>query len=109
MIYLFQSIVYAPENGPELSLAFANRSACLYHNGNYEKCIQDIKLALNNRYPKNLEYKLLQRKGQCLTKLKRFNEAEEAFIDANKALDSAPSLSNEKRERLQTDIETSIR
>ena len=109
LICLFQSITYAPENGPELSLAFANRSACLYHNKNYEKCLQDIKLALNYRYPKNLEYKLLQRKGQCLTKLKRFNEAEEALIEANKALDLAPSLSNEKREQLQKDIKSSIR
>ena len=106
---MFQSIVYAPENGPELSLALANRSACLYHNGNYEKCLQDIKLAFKYKYPKNLEYKLLQRKGQCLSKLKRFKEAEETFKEANKALDSAPSLSNERLDQIQKDIKSLIR
>ena len=92
-----------------MSLALANRSACLYHKGNYEKCLHDIGLALRYRYPKNLEYKLLQRKGQCLTKLNNFEEADEALKAAEKALDCVPKLSSEKRERLQYDIEALLR
>ena len=93
-------MICAPEIGPELTLALGNRSACLYHLGHYETCLQDISLAVRFRYPKNLEHKLLQRKAQCLTKLSRFKEAEEAFKCANEALNFVPKLSPEKRERI---------
>ena len=105
----FQSIISAPELGPELSLAFANRSACLYHKGNYEKCLQDISLALKYKYPKRLEYKLQQRKGQCLTKLKYYEESEKAFLEAINALDFDSKMSIEKRQQLQKDIEALMR
>jgi tetratricopeptide (TPR) repeat protein len=104
-----ESVICAPEFGPELSLALANRSACLYHQAQYETCLQDISLSLQFRYPKNLEYKLLQRKAQCLTKLSRFKEAEEAFKAANDALDFVPKLSPEKRGRLIKDNEALLR
>merc|ERR550539_500086 len=87
-----ESVICAPEYGPELSLALANRSACLYHQGQYEQCLQDIALALRFRYPKNLEYKLLQRKAQCLSKLGRFEEAEEAFKLVESSLDFESKL-----------------
>ena len=104
-----ESVICAPEFGPELSLALANRSACLYHQAQYKTCLQDISLSLRFRYPKNLEYKLLQRKAQCLTKLSRFKEAEEAFKAANDALDFVPKLSPEKRSRLIKDNEALLK
>ena len=67
-----ESVICAPEFGPELSLAFGNRSACLYHLGHYKDCLQDIELAFRFRFPKNLAYKLHQRRGQCQTKLGLF-------------------------------------
>ena len=106
---LFQSIISAPELGPELSLAFANRSACLYHKANYGKCLQDISLALKYKYPKRLEYKLKQRKGQCLTKLKYYEASEKAFLEAIDALDFDSKMSIEKRQQLQKDIEALMR
>ena len=102
-------MICAPEFGPELSLAFGNRSACLYHLGHHETCLQDISLALRFRYPKNLEHKLLQRKAQCLTKLSRFKEAEEAFKAANESLEFVPKLSPEKRERIIRDNQALLR
>ena len=35
-----ESVICAPEFGPELSLAFANRSATLYHEGLFQHCLQ---------------------------------------------------------------------
>ena len=87
----------------------ANRSACLYYKGKYEKCLQDIFLALRYKYPKNLEYKLHQRRGQCFTKLKRFEEAEKALIEAKNALNLDNKLSSEKQQRLQKDIQALMR
>ena len=105
----FQSVICAPEYGPELSLALANRSACLYHQGQYEQCLQDIDLALRFRYPKNLEYKLQQRKAQCLSKLGRFEEAEEAFKLVEASLDFESKLTAEKRDRILKDNTALIR
>ena len=35
-----ESIITAPELSPELSLGYGNRSAALYHAGQYEDCLQ---------------------------------------------------------------------
>lgn len=99
-----ESIICAPELGPELSLGFGNRSAALYHGGHYEDALQDIELALKYRYPKNLEHKLHQRKGLCLTKLGKHAEARNAFYSALTALDSVPKLASEKKESMVRDI-----
>ena len=103
------------EYGPELSLAFGNRSAgkytfdflknfkliiniffeiftALYHAGQYEDCLKDIELALKYRYPKNLEYKLHQRRGQCLTQIGQHLEARNAFNQAMSALDLVKNI-----------------
>ena len=34
-------------------------------------------MALSHRYPRNLEYKMLQRQAQCLVRLARYNQAAE--------------------------------
>ena len=39
-----ESIITAPEFGPELSLGYGNRSAALYHGGQYEDCLQVSKV-----------------------------------------------------------------
>lgn len=102
-------MICAPEFGPELSLALANRSACLYHQGYFENCLHDISLALRFRYPRNLEYKLFQRKAQCLTKLSRFKEAEEAFKSANDSLEFVLKISPEKRNLIIKDNEALLK
>merc|ERR1712012_92184 len=92
-----ESVICSPEYGPELSLAFGNRSAALYHAGQYEDCLKDIELALKYRYPKNLEHKLHQRRGQCFTKLGQQVEARNAFNKAMTALELVPKLSADKK------------
>ena len=122
-----ESVICAPEFGPELSLAFGNRSACLYHLGHYKDCLQDIELAFRFRFPKNLAYKLHQRRGQCQTKLGLFKvnhcvlllyeerfesifdlcvqqDAQQSFGEAVAALSFVPKLSPEKKDSLVRDI-----
>merc|ERR1719259_161960 len=99
-----ESVICAPEFGPELSLAYGNRSACLYHLGHYKDCLQDIELAFRFRFPKNLAYKLHQRRGQCQTKLGRFKDAQMSFCEAVAALEFVPKLSPKKKDSLVRDI-----
>jgi len=99
-----ESVICAPEFGPELSLAYGNRSACLYHLGHFKDCLQDIELAFRFRFPKNLAYKLHQRRGQCQTKLGLIKEAQQSFTDAIAALEFVPKLSSEKKDSLTRDM-----
>lgn len=99
-----ESIICSPELGPELSLGYGNRSAALYHIGQYEDCLQDIEQALKTKFPRNLEYKLHQRKGMCLTKLGQYAEGQKAFVTAMASLDMVPKMTKEKKESIVRDI-----
>lgn len=103
-----ESVICAPEYGPELSLAFGNRSAALYHQGKIKECLEDIALALKYRFPKETEYKLHQRKGQCLVRLGRTKEALQAMEMALKTLANANKLPKNKRISLERDIKAVI-
>ena len=48
--------------GKDFSLALANRSAALMRLGHLEAALEDVELALGSGYPKDLKYKLLDRK-----------------------------------------------
>ena len=99
-----ESIICSPELGPELSLGYGNRSAALYHISQYQDCLQDIELALKSKFPRNLEYKLHQRKGMCLTKLGLHTEGQKAFVTAMASLDMVPKMTKEKKEAIIRDI-----
>ena len=61
------------------------------------------------RYPKNLQYKILQRRGQCLAALGRQAEAEAALKEAVASLDNdVPKMPDNKRESLRRDINALI-
>ena len=87
-----------------MSLGYGNRSAALYHIGQYQDCLQDIELALKTKFPRNLEYKLHQRKGMCLTKLGLHAEGQKAFVTAMASLDMVPKMTKEKKESIIRDI-----
>ena len=57
-----------------------------------------------HRFPKNLAYKLHQRRGQCQTKLGRFKDAQMSFCEAVAALEFVPKLSPKKKDSLVRDI-----
>ena len=91
-----------------MSLAFANRSAVLYHLRKYGEAVDDIALAFRHRYPKNLQYKIFQRRGQCLTALGRHTEAEAALAEAIASLDFVSKMPENKRESLKRDLNALI-
>ena len=68
LIYpIFQAVIAAPcdkETGEskELSLVLANRSAVLFSLKAYPLALDDIKVAFEVGYPKELHFKLLERK-----------------------------------------------
>lgn len=81
-----KSIAYAPAKTPELSIAYANRSAVLYKAGLISDCLSDINRAFENDYPDNLKSKLYLRKAMCLRALnsKNLNEIKKAFTETRK-------------------------
>uniref|UniRef100_A0A8C3T7Q3 Protein-lysine N-methyltransferase SMYD4 n=1 Tax=Chelydra serpentina TaxID=8475 RepID=A0A8C3T7Q3_CHESE len=62
-------------NSPEMSLCYANRSAALFHLGQFEDCLEDIDRAQAQGYPDRLQPKILLRKIECLLLLGRLQEA----------------------------------
>lgn len=61
-----ESLCYAENGSKNVSLAYANRSACFLKMKNYHECLVDIKLAKEAGYPAELMPKLDQRQEECL-------------------------------------------
>nr|XP_012223994.1 PREDICTED: SET and MYND domain-containing protein 4 [Linepithema humile] len=87
----------------ELSVIVANRSATLYHLEHHEHALEDIEEASRLGYPKDLFYKLEERRARCLLGLKRHDEAVEAFRRALQALDDA-KIPLERKQKFEADI-----
>lgn len=60
------SLRYAENGSPNISLAYANRSACFLKMKRYNECLIDIELAKEAGYPAHLMDKLEQRKVECV-------------------------------------------
>jgi len=84
-------------------LELSNRSATLYHLERHEYALEDIEEASQLGYPKDLFYKLEERRARCLLGLKRHDEAIEAFRRALQALDDA-KIPLERRQKFEADI-----
>lgn len=76
--YLYTQSILLGE-GESLALSFANRSVIFYETGDYLHSLRDIQLAIDHNYPKNLEYKLRERQGNCWLKLKDKKQAVISF------------------------------
>lgn len=71
VMHMYNNILSYAEIGSEnVSLAYANRSLCFLKLQMYDKCLVDIKLAINANYPEKLRNKLEERHKFCLNKLK---------------------------------------
>ncbi|XP_033752597.1 SET and MYND domain-containing protein 4-like [Pecten maximus] len=115
-----QSVLFSPwrssnsneDNGnidktPTLALAFANRSAVLFHMAKDELCLADIELALENGYPENLQYKLYDRKGKCYMQLKWGEEAIKAFEKAKNQI-KISDLDEDKVKKITEELDKLI-
>jgi len=98
-----ESVICAPELGPELGLAFGNRSAALFHLGNYNASCTDIQLALQHKFPKQSEYKLYLRMSQCFIRLAQYKHAMKALGDCKLAIDYS-KLAEDKKSAVRRDI-----
>lgn len=61
-----ESLSYAEQGSANISLAYANRSACFLHMKKYKECLVDIELARKTGYPTHLMPKLDQREAECM-------------------------------------------
>jgi hypothetical protein len=89
---------------PQLAMAFANRSAALFHLAEYTRALVDIDQALSNRYPVELRYKLAERQAKCLMALgKTADQVIEACESALLGLNDS-RLDDAKRGLFERDI-----
>ncbi|XP_031850428.2 protein-lysine N-methyltransferase SMYD4 [Nomia melanderi] len=95
------AVLLAPQE--ESGVMLANRSATLYHLEQYNYALSDTEEAIRVGYPKELFYKVEERRARCLLALKRHGEAVQSFQSALRALDDA-KLPSEKKQKLQADI-----
>ncbi|TRY68906.1 hypothetical protein TCAL_03792 [Tigriopus californicus] len=73
--------------GEDFAVAASNRSATFYQLRQFERCLDDIELALEAGYPTSLLYKLFIRQCKCLLELGKIGEAQAAFDKAVDAID----------------------
>ncbi|OCT94067.1 SET and MYND domain-containing protein 4 [Xenopus laevis] len=66
-----KAITHAKSGSEAMAICFANRSAALFHLGQYSVCLEDIKRAQDQGYPERLRNKILQRKTECFQKLRK--------------------------------------
>uniref|UniRef100_A0A182QSN0 MYND-type domain-containing protein n=1 Tax=Anopheles farauti TaxID=69004 RepID=A0A182QSN0_9DIPT len=95
------------ENVQEKSIILANRSAALYHLEKYDLALRDIQRALAHQYPKQMMYKLTERKARCYLAKKDYEAALECFKATVTALDDA-NLPLERRQKLERDAQIMI-
>lgn len=90
--------------GRDLSLALANRSAALVRLGRPRLALLDIKLALDTGYPKDMRYKLYERKLKIAVQLKERASYHEALGELREALAEA-ALEEGKKEQMERGAE----
>lgn len=66
MVMYGESLCYAENGTKNISLAYANRSACFLKMKRYNECLVDIELAKEAGYPANMMQTLDRRKDECL-------------------------------------------
>jgi tetratricopeptide (TPR) repeat protein len=86
----------------------ANRSAVLYHLSQYDASLSEIERAIAYGYPKDMLYKLKERKARCLLAQKNLKEALKAFREDVQALDDA-KMPTENRLKLERDAQIMIK
>lgn len=60
-----ESLLFAVPGSENISLAYGNRSACYFNLAEYQHCLNNIKLAIDNDYPASRMSSLDQRDKKC--------------------------------------------
>ncbi|XP_059936910.1 SET and MYND domain-containing protein 4 isoform X4 [Mesoplodon densirostris] len=96
-----KGVSHSSPNSEDISLCYANRSAALFHLGQYETCLKDIVRAQTHGYPERLQPKLLLRKAECLVTLGRPHEASQTISDLESNFVAKPTLAASQFQVLQ--------
>lgn len=75
-----QSLCFAEIGSENVSLAYANRSACFFRLKEYERCLIDIEMAQQAGYPSHLMPKLTERREHCIKSTEADGERNEEFV-----------------------------
>ncbi|KAM5215476.1 SET and MYND domain-containing protein 4 isoform 3-T8 [Hipposideros larvatus] len=99
-----KGVSHSGPNTEDISLCYANRSAALFHLGQYETCLKDIIRAQTHGYPERLQPKMMLRKAECLVTLGRLQEASQAISDLECNLTTKPILTASQFQILQRNL-----
>ncbi|QQP48814.1 Uncharacterized protein FKW44_009244 [Caligus rogercresseyi] len=94
-----QALCLAPKAQDVYPITLANRSAVWHALQRYENAVADIQSSLESSYPKELRFKLLERKAKCQIALRKKKSSEEAigdFVSCVKESDINVSLKEKK-------------
>lgn len=91
----------------ELSLAFANRSAALFHSKRFTEAIGDVDCALFFVYPLETRYKLYERRAKSWLRLGRSDKAEADAAEAMRLvqLSTTAAADETQRKKLTDNLE----
>ena len=101
-LHLYNQCLQYSEPGPELAIAFANRSAVWLELKKWSRVLADIDSALAFDYPGNKRHKLLERQALCLYSMGRRPEAD-AVVDA--VLAEVPGMKKGQQARVRSKME----
>jgi tetratricopeptide (TPR) repeat protein len=104
---LFTIIILSPVE-KDVAILFANRSAVLYHLAQYDASLREIERAIASGYPRDIMYKLKERKARCLLAKKSLKEALNAFREDIQALDDA-KIPVENKLKLERDAQIMVK
>lgn len=96
-----KGVSHSRPNTEDISICYANRSAALFHLGQYEACLKDITRAQAHGYPERLQHKMMLRKAECLVILGRLQEASQAISNLEESFIAKPVLATSQWQVLQ--------
>ncbi|XP_077021604.1 protein-lysine N-methyltransferase SMYD4 isoform X2 [Tamandua tetradactyla] len=99
-----KGISHSRPNTEDISLCYANRSAALFHLGQYEVCLKDIIRAQIHGYPERLQPKMMLRKAECLVALGRLQEANQSIGELESYFTATPTLAASHFQILQRNL-----
>ncbi|KAL1780219.1 SET and MYND domain-containing protein 4 isoform X1 [Sigmodon hispidus] len=100
-----KGVSHSKPNTEDISLCYANRSAALFHLGQYEACLKDIVRAGMHGYPERLQPKMMLRKTECLVNLGRLQEARQTIADLESSLAAKPTQVPSSHQILQRNLQ----
>jgi len=97
-----KAMMYYPMNKDDLTknkdyaVILANRSAALENMNCFEAVMQDVDLAFKYGYPKELFFKVYNRKGNAQFKRKQYNDAKNSFDECKNYIGKSDMKQNER-------------